>query len=168
MQGNSAIQFVLLHCIVSNLSTHRIGYGCGLRRGIFISRNTSGDRFWGQSSCFFDGHWSCLPRVKQPEHEVRHSCPVSASVKNKWSSAYLNAFRAWTENATLQRCSQVTEFNCWNRYECNDIAWKQFEWVIMYVGQRVELKTPNIFRPISYTGFLFSSYIQRKPFHSVV
>jgi len=59
-------------------------------------------RPWDPFSLPFNGYWGSFPRLKQPGHDVDHSTPSSADVKNKWiyTSHPLYAFMVWA-GATL-------------------------------------------------------------------
>jgi hypothetical protein len=64
--------------------------GCGLddlefvfwkgRRFFFLPKCP--DWFWGPFSHLFNGYWDCFLGVKPPGHEVDHSPPSRAEVKN--------------------------------------------------------------------------------------
>jgi hypothetical protein len=44
------------------------------------------DQLSGPKSLIFTVYWGSFPGVKQPEHELNHSPPTSAKVKNEFSS----------------------------------------------------------------------------------
>jgi hypothetical protein len=49
----------------------------------FFSSPHSPDRLWGTPSLVSNGYRGAIsPRIKRPEHEVDHSTPSSAEVKN--------------------------------------------------------------------------------------
>ena len=65
-----------------SLITYVSNLGWGKR---FLSTVKHPDLLWGLPTLLFDGYWGFFQGIKWPGHEIDHSPPSSAEVKDEWS-----------------------------------------------------------------------------------